>query len=166
MTAPIVYVKNFGAKGDGVTDDTDAINRAISSMTNGGTLVFEPGKTYRKNAIVVVGKANVKLWGYGAKLYSFTSDAELAADKPGLGIPKQALRLAAPGTAIYGFDLYSNVKKRCTATERRQIAIESVGNMVADNRLPTGTGSLSAPTAMPGRTRRIRREISRSSTTT
>ena len=56
MTPPIVHVKDFGAKGDGVTDDTDAINRAISSMTNGGTLVFEPGKTYRKNAIVWSGR--------------------------------------------------------------------------------------------------------------
>ena len=83
----------------------------------------------------------MKLWGYGAKLYSFTSDAELAADKPGLGIPKQALRLAAPGTAIYGFDLYSNVKKRMRGHPNAvQIAIESVGNRVVDNRVTDGHG--------------------------
>ena len=63
MTAPIVYVKNFGAKGDGVSDDTAAINRAITSMATGGTLVFEPGKTYLTRKNVVVNKPNVKLWG-------------------------------------------------------------------------------------------------------
>ena len=63
MTPPVVYVRDFGAKGDGVTDDTAAINEAIASMTRGGTLVFDPGKTYRKNANVVVSKPGVKLWG-------------------------------------------------------------------------------------------------------
>ena len=63
MTPPIVHVKDFGAVGNGVTDDTAAINRAIRSMTTGGTLVFEPGKTVPQRKNVVVNRPGVKLWG-------------------------------------------------------------------------------------------------------
>lgn len=37
-------VKDFGAKGDGTTDDTLAIRNAISSLTIGGILFFPPGE--------------------------------------------------------------------------------------------------------------------------
>lgn len=36
-------VREFGAVGDGRTDDTAAINRAIQACSGGGTLVVEPG---------------------------------------------------------------------------------------------------------------------------
>lgn len=47
-TAPlgILYVDPFGAKGDGVTDDTAAIQAAENARTAGQTLKFTPGKTY------------------------------------------------------------------------------------------------------------------------
>lgn len=34
----------FGAKGDGITDDTEAIQSAIDSLPNGGVLYFPLGK--------------------------------------------------------------------------------------------------------------------------
>lgn len=40
-----VNVTNYGAVGDGVTDDTPAIQNAINSLTNGGT-VYIPAGTY------------------------------------------------------------------------------------------------------------------------
>lgn len=45
----VISVKDFGAVGDGLTDDTAAIQNAVArvSVLGGGTLVFEPGKTYR-----------------------------------------------------------------------------------------------------------------------
>lgn len=42
----VVSVKDFGAKGDGVTDDALAINRAtkyVASLPNGGTVYYPPG---------------------------------------------------------------------------------------------------------------------------
>ena len=42
-TSPL-NVKSFGAKGDGVTDDSISIQRAINSLKEGGTLFFPSGK--------------------------------------------------------------------------------------------------------------------------
>lgn len=39
-------VKLFGAKGDGVTDDTKAFNDAINSLPNGGVVIVPYGLTY------------------------------------------------------------------------------------------------------------------------
>lgn len=39
----IVNVKNFGAVGDGVTDDTEAVSAAIDAASNNGKLMYEPG---------------------------------------------------------------------------------------------------------------------------
>ena len=48
-----VSVKDFGAVGDGVTDDTTAIQNAMDAVT-GGTLLFETGKTYRVTESLVM----------------------------------------------------------------------------------------------------------------
>jgi polygalacturonase len=72
-------VKNFGAKGDGVTLDTDAINQAIAAAAaaGGGTVRFNAG-TYASYSIHL--KSNVTLYlDSGATL--------LAADPPVAGQP-------------------------------------------------------------------------------
>ena len=68
-----VNVKDYGAVGDGVTDDSTAIRAAITAGT-GGAVHFAPGKTY-----VITGRsgtifralaipADTTLVGYGATL--------------------------------------------------------------------------------------------------
>lgn len=60
----MLSVKDFGAMGDGVTDDTAAIQSAMNSMTNGGVL-FVPGGTYIVSATLTIPYSNIKLLGSG-----------------------------------------------------------------------------------------------------
>lgn len=60
-----VSVKDFGAVGDGVTDDTTAINLAIASLTTGGSLYFPKG-TYQLFSPLVFSASNLTFYGDGA----------------------------------------------------------------------------------------------------
>lgn len=62
----IVSVKDFGAVGDGVTDDTAAIQAAIDSLSNGGTVNFPVG-TYILTATISVNDAVIHLIGAGVR---------------------------------------------------------------------------------------------------
>ena len=43
-----VNVKDFGAKGDAITDDTDAIGRAIAEVAVSGGIVYFPDGIYNQ----------------------------------------------------------------------------------------------------------------------
>ena len=60
--ATVVDVRNFGAKGNGATNDTAAIQKAINSLpSTGGTVVIPPG-TYGIDAVTMLKlKSNVTL---------------------------------------------------------------------------------------------------------
>jgi hypothetical protein len=83
--AEIVSVKDFGAVGDGTTDDTAAIQAAINSFcvtssannTGGGTVFFPAGK-YRITSTLLIGYG-VTLQGLGAGGYPFIgSNAQIS----------------------------------------------------------------------------------------
>ena len=61
-----VSVKDFGAKGDGITDDTLAIQTAIDSVPATGGTVFVPAGDYRISNSIAIGHDNTILTGEGA----------------------------------------------------------------------------------------------------
>ena len=68
-----VSVKDFGAVGDGVTDDTDAILAAITAMPANGSNLNFPFGTYivnsdNYNGLKFDGKSNFAVQGYGATI--------------------------------------------------------------------------------------------------
>jgi len=67
-----ISVMDFGATGNGTTDDSTAIANAISSLpSTGGTVTF-PSGTYKCN--ISVSRSDVRLVGYGAVLLSNNTD--------------------------------------------------------------------------------------------
>lgn len=73
----VVSVKDFGATGDGVTNDAAAIQAALDAMTSGGTLIFPPGTylcgsqiTHRANVTVVGWNGATIKKGFNGDLWS------------------------------------------------------------------------------------------------
>ena len=54
-----VNVKDFGAMGDGIADDTDAVQSAIDSVKNGGTIYFPNGTYLFKKVIFDVSNSGI-----------------------------------------------------------------------------------------------------------
>lgn len=67
-------VLDYGAAGDGVTDDTSAIQAALNSTAK--AIVFPQGKTFFVTAELTSTVAGRTIWGYGATI---TTDATIAA---------------------------------------------------------------------------------------
>jgi len=66
ITGASVNVLDFGAVGDGVTNDTAAIQAAINSLSNDSTLVF-PFGVYKINQVIFNGISRIAVTAYGAR---------------------------------------------------------------------------------------------------
>lgn len=73
--AEVLNVLDFGAVGNGTTDDTSAISLAASALTPGAMLYFPAGKTYKTTSQVTIAQNNVTVSGYGATITS-TADSQ------------------------------------------------------------------------------------------
>ena len=85
-----VSVKDFGAVGDGVADDTSAIQSAVNSFgsggvlatANGGTLYFPPG-VYKVSSRILIEQTGLRVLGAGPEATKIVVSNNLAA---GLGV--------------------------------------------------------------------------------
>ncbi len=65
---PVVRAEAFGAAGDGVADDTLALQRALDSLAPGSTLSLSAGRTYVHTDVLVLRRPGVRLSGPGTLL--------------------------------------------------------------------------------------------------
>ena len=64
-----ITVESYGAVGDGVTDDAEAIQRAIEfAGSSGATVLFGSGKIYALGTGISIEHDDIVLSGYGATL--------------------------------------------------------------------------------------------------
>jgi hypothetical protein len=108
-----VSVKDFGAAGDGVTDDGPAVQLAINAIAalGRGTVVFPAGYTYLINTQINVCN-NLVVMGYGARILAGTSWSNI--DAPLFKNFTAAKMSIAPGTitatsnvSFYGLEFYA-----------------------------------------------------------
>lgn len=64
---PIASVKDFGARGDGIADDTAAVNAALRRVAGGGTLLF-PSGVYQLSNIRLENVTNLDIAGSAATI--------------------------------------------------------------------------------------------------
>ncbi|KAI2497038.1 polygalacturonase [Fragilaria crotonensis] len=67
-TGQTLTLENFGAVGDGVTDDTVALNSAFAQAPPGSTILIPAGRTYAHNNIIKIGVPDLKITGGGRLL--------------------------------------------------------------------------------------------------
>lgn len=79
-----VSIKDFGAIGDGVTDDTAAIQAALDAVA--GRVLFAPKGTYLHSSSLTLSVSNATLRGEGGRATVFKRAAGLAADVGGLTV--------------------------------------------------------------------------------
>jgi hypothetical protein len=72
-------VRDYGAKGDGVTDDTAAINAAIAVASVKGGKVFFPAGTYKVTSPLLVNAIGVSLVGEGMQASRLVASGNFAA---------------------------------------------------------------------------------------
>lgn len=109
-------VREFGAKGDGTTDDATAFNNAIAAVPTGGTLIIPPG-TYLLSTGITITKA-INILGAG-----------LSATKlKGASI---AILTLAPTSAVYGSSV-RNLDIEFTNSNAANIGIDVGDGLVAN----------------------------------
>ncbi|MEJ0073308.1 MAG: right-handed parallel beta-helix repeat-containing protein [Candidatus Saccharibacteria bacterium] len=72
--APAINVKDYGALGDSITNDTTAVTTAIAALTTAGTgTLFFPSGTYLVDGLIVSGLSDFCLSGTGSSILKLSS---------------------------------------------------------------------------------------------
>jgi parallel beta-helix repeat protein len=139
----------FNAKGDGVTDDTAAINAAITALiaSGGGHLLFTPGKTYyTAGGITATGLNHCILEGSGATLLCANQANTVLAVASSTNVHVHGLRVthgAVSAAASSGHGIYIGSCSQfsvtdCEASQTNCFGITVHGSLqgvVANNRV-------------------------------
>lgn len=151
----VVSVKDFGAVGDGVTNDSAAVQAAIDTVEAlGGVVVFPPGKylfgtqvtinrTYAASGSDFVGERNLLVSGYGAEIR--TTGAITAFDVRGGWLPNH-------NCLIEGFTIYHRGNTQAVGGIRMigagLVTCKEV-SVVVSSSLPAGYGAFMLENADP-----------------
>ncbi|MFT8599513.1 MAG: glycosyl hydrolase family 28-related protein [Leuconostoc pseudomesenteroides] len=108
--AQAINVKNFGAIGDGVTDDTRAIQKALDTFENVGGTVFIPQGTYKiSDTLKVYQGTTIKGAGIGGRKGGYMLDPSEEDARPGTNIvqiAKDKDGIANANELVYNIQLF------------------------------------------------------------
>jgi hypothetical protein len=128
--AQVVSPLDYGAVGNGTTDDLNALNASVKALPANGGIVYLPGgKSFKKADVWLITKSHVKLW-------SENRAAEIFAVVAGQRRHQAILCQGTTGCGVFGVKLRSDASARFDALEDNQISLdhnalgEVVGNEV------------------------------------
>jgi hypothetical protein len=78
----VVQVKDFGARGDGIADDSQAFAAALAS---GASEVEAIGGSYKTNSVIIIGKGQTLRYGQGSHLTAGILFTDSTTDQTGIG---------------------------------------------------------------------------------
>lgn len=136
--------EDYGATGNGSSDDTEALQRALSELAPGGTLVLPQGRTYLHSDVLVLGARGATVRGGGTLL---ATDEE-----------RSALRLEADDLALEDIILgVRRTSRRWDAPDQHRVyAAPGTGLSV---RRVTVTGSAASGIFLAGRARFLLEDV-------
>jgi hypothetical protein len=109
---------NYGATGNGSSDDLGALRAAVDALPSTGGIVFlPPGRTFRKNNLLVVTKNHVKFW-------SVNRSSEVFQSVGGQRRRQSILCRNNTGCGFFGLKLRSDASTRFDALEDNQISAD------------------------------------------
>ena len=117
----VLNVRDFGARADGKSDDTPAIQRAIKAVSKtGGRVLLPPSESpYLIRGSLIIAADNVQLYGPGAtvKLADLAADGRVVDCIIVHGTEKRPVR----GVSIYGLTIDGNYWNQRAASNPRGI---------------------------------------------
>ena len=132
---PPVSVSNYGAKGDGVSDDTQAIERAIDARSSGGTVTIPAGTYILTSPVLLQSNITMKGAGMGETILYMPGDGDGAAmlrtyadsEMSNTTISDMTLRSDLPEKHVIAISLanYSNVTIERVRVENAHYALKA-----------------------------------------
>jgi hypothetical protein len=121
---PVISVQNYGARGDGATDDTGSINSAMAACVektrpNNGCVLYFPAGVYITTGLILKSFVNMKGDGWGTSVIQLKPHT----DSDVLTVPADAFNFS-----VYGLTLDGNSARGGT------------GNCFSTAATPTGPG--------------------------
>ena len=150
-----INVKDFGAKGDGTTDDTKAINAALSFAAAKKSLLFFPAGTYSApqglvgfRSVRKIGSGVIKRGAYTYSITPTTVDTNVFYVSPTGGVYNDGL---TPDTPITISTAFSSMRYLAGAAETGQWKIKFLPGTYRDNGVRiTYLPSFSKPLTLEG----------------
>lgn len=124
---PIYSVKDFGAKGDGRTDDTTALQKAFDQTPSGAILAFPKG-VYLHSRTLRLTKDGTILLGKGGILKATNTN-------------DQAIVLAGNKSSILNLSLWGVGERRLTQPQTTKIVVRGRWNQVLNNNVAGGSSA-------------------------
>jgi len=118
------YVSQYGAIGDGVTDNTNSIRSAIKDLARDETLVFDGG-VYIYSDILEIHNDGIKIDGNGSTLKSAKSD-------------RQSIEIYGNNVVLKKINLLGNSEKRLSSRESTNISVYGNSDILLNNTIDGG----------------------------